>query len=131
MFPSTLDIISLQFRVFMQFSHAGTFYTLPCLHAEPLMLQQLSFEVSLSPPSHAQLFDRDSQDTSSHTPTLHHLSDNEYLAVVDAVPVGEYSCTVYCDSRVVSTALISLHSQVVAVEVRPSVLYAGGGGGVV
>lgn len=117
--------------MFMEFSHAGASYTLPCLHAQPLLLQQLSFEVFLSPPSHAQLFHRDSHGTSNHTPTLYHLSGNEYLAVVDAVPVGEYSCTVYCNSRVVSTALISLQSRVVAVEVRPSVLYAGGGGGVV
>ena len=83
------------------------------------------------PPSHAQLFHRDSHDTSNHTPTLYHLSGNEYLTVVDAVPIGDYSCTVYCNSRVVSTALISLQSRVVAVEVRPSVLFAGGGGGVV
>lgn len=115
----------------MEFSHAGVSYTLPCLHAQPLLLQQLSFEVPLSPPYHAQLFHRDSRDTSYHTPTLYHLSGNEYLAVVDAVPIGDYSCTVYCGSRVVSTALISLQSRVVAVEVHPSVLYAGGGGDVV
>lgn len=91
------------------------------------MLQQLSIEVGSFPPSHSQFFDRNSSNATYYTPRMYHLSRNEYLAVVTDVSIGEYSCTLSYNNKVVSTALIDIRSRVVAVELSFSDCYAGAG----